>query len=243
MKADAMATADGMDVRKSLRKMPIDRALKQPAGGLGLILATRAQGGSGMLGRQQLASMLGEVSRGDRAAFARLYEASSRKLYAIVLGIARRRELADDLLQEAYLRIWQDAAQFNPLRSSPMTWMATIARNCALDETRRAASRPTEDDSALLALPSDCTPFTTYVATEDAPRLRACLERLGPERRALVVRAYCLGLTREEIARATGHPVATIKTWLRHTLLELRRHLDEEADVVAKRKLGQECAE
>jgi len=64
-------------------------------------MATRAQGGSGMLGRQQLASMLGEVSRGDRAAFARLYEASSRKLYAIVLGIARRRELADDLLQEA----------------------------------------------------------------------------------------------------------------------------------------------
>ena len=122
-----------------------------------MIMATRAQGGSGMLGRQQLASMLGEVSRGDRAAFARLYEASSRKLYAIVLGIARRRELADDLLQEAYLRIWQDAAQFNPLRSSPMTWMATIARNCALDETRRAASRPTEDDSALLALPSDCT--------------------------------------------------------------------------------------
>ena len=86
----------------------------------------------GMLGRQQFASMLGEVSRRDRVAFTQLYEATSPKLYAIVLRIVRRRDLADDLLQEAYLRIWQHAGRFNPLRSSPMTWMATIARNCAL---------------------------------------------------------------------------------------------------------------
>jgi len=197
----------------------------------------------GMLGRQQLASMLGEVSRGDRAAFTRLYEATSPKLYAIVLHIVRRRDLADELLQETYLRIWQHAGQFNPLRSSPMTWMVTIARNCALDETRRAASRPTEDDAALLALSSDCTPCIIDEATEDARRLRAGLERLDPERRALVVRAYCLGLTREQIARATGRPVATIKTWLRRTLLELGRHLDEEAGVIANAKLGQECTD
>ena len=197
----------------------------------------------GMLGRQQLSSMLGEVSRGDRAAFTRLYEATSPKLYAIVLRIVRRRDLADDLLQETYLRIWQHAWQFNPLRSSPMTWMATIARNCALDETRRAASRPTEDDAALLALPSDWTPCTTDEATEDARRLQACLERLDPERRALVVRAYCLGLTREEIARATGRPVATIKIWVRRTLLELGSHLDEEAGVIANTNLGQECTD
>jgi RNA polymerase sigma-70 factor, ECF subfamily len=194
----------------------------------------------GMLDRQQLTSMLGEVSRWDRVAFTRLYEATSPKLYAIVLRIVRRRDLADDLLQETYLRIWQHAGQFNPLRSSPMTWMATIARNCALDETKLAASRPTEDDAALLALPSDCTPCITDEATEDARRLRAGLERLDPERRALVVRAYCLGLTREEIARAIGRPAATIKTWLRPTLLELRRHLDEEAGVVANSKLGKE---
>ena len=194
----------------------------------------------GMLGRQQLSSMLGEVSRGDRAAFTRLYEVTSPKLYAIVLRIVRRRDLADDLLQETYLRIWRHAEQFNPLRSSPMTWMATIARNCALDETRRAASRPTEDDAALPALPSDCTPCIIDEATEDARRLRAGLERLSPERRALVVRAYSLGLTREEIARATGRPVATIKTLLRRTLLELRRHLDEDDGVVANGKPGQE---
>jgi RNA polymerase sigma-70 factor, ECF subfamily len=110
------------------------------------------------LGHQQLAWMLGEVSRGDRAAFTRLYEATSPKLYAIVLRIVRRRDLADDLLQGTYLRIWRHAGQFNPLRSSPMAWMATIARNGALDETRRA--RPIGDDAAVLALPSDCTPCT-----------------------------------------------------------------------------------
>ena len=194
----------------------------------------------GMLGRQQLASMLGEVSRGDRAAFTRLYEATSPKLYAIVLHIVRRRDLTDELLQETYLRIWQHAGQFNPQRGSPMAWMATIARNCALDERRRAASRQTEDDAALHALPNDCNSRITDEATDDARRLRAALERLDPERRALVVRAYCLGLTREQIARATGRPVATIKIWVRRTLLELGRHLDEEAGVIANAKLGQE---
>jgi RNA polymerase sigma-70 factor, ECF subfamily len=219
--------------------LPTTEGLKASVSrGLGLIMVTHAQGGSGRLGRQQLASMLGEVSRGDRVAFTRLYEASSEKLYAIVLRIVGRRDLADDLLQEVYLRIWQQAAQFNSLRSSPMTWMATIARNCALDEARRATSRSTEDGSALLALPIDSTP--SYEAIECARRLRAGLERLGPERRALVMRAYCLGLTREEIARATGRPVATIKTWLRRTLLELRRHVDEEAGVVANPEPGQE---
>ena len=98
--------------------------------------------------------------------------------------------------------------QFNPQRGSPLAWMATIARNCALDETRRAASRPTEDDAALHALPSDCNPRISDEATDDARRLRAALERLDPEKRALVVRAYCLGLTREEIARATGRPTS-----------------------------------
>jgi RNA polymerase sigma-70 factor, ECF subfamily len=197
----------------------------------------------GMLGRQQLASMLGEVSRGDRAAFTRLYEATSPKLYAIVLHIVRRRDLADELLQETYLRIWQHAGQFKPQRGSPMAWMATIARNCALDERRRAASRQTEDDAALHALPNDCNSRITDEATDDARRLRAALERLDPERRALVVRAYCLGLTREQIARATGRPVATIKIWVRRTLLELGRHLDEEAGIIANAKLGQECTD
>ena len=80
-----------------------------------------------------------EASRGDRAAFERLYAATSAKLYGIVLRIVRRRDVADELLQDVYLRIWQHAAQFDALRSSPISWMATIARNRALDEVKRAA--------------------------------------------------------------------------------------------------------
>jgi RNA polymerase sigma-70 factor (ECF subfamily) len=85
------------------------------------------------LSRQQLAGIVGEVSRGNETAFERLYAATSAKLYAIVLRIVRRRDVANEVLQ-VYLRIWQHAGQFNALRSSPITWMATIARNRALDE-------------------------------------------------------------------------------------------------------------
>jgi RNA polymerase sigma-70 factor, ECF subfamily len=178
--------------------------------------------------RQQLVVLMGDVSRGDRAAFERLYAATSAKLYGIVLRIVRRRDVADELLQEVYLRIWQHRAQFDARRSSPISWMATIARNRALDEVKRVALPLIEIDLDLLDGAIEDGLLTRNAGAEEVRGLHVCLERLEPAKSALVVQAYGYGMSRKEIARITGRPVSTIKTWLRRTLTELRSEMVKE---------------
>jgi len=85
----------------------------------------------------QLTELLARVATRDRVAFRQFYEATSSKLYGIVLRILRRRDIADEVLQEVYVKVWERAADFNPTVASPITWLAAIARNRALDEVRR----------------------------------------------------------------------------------------------------------
>ena len=151
------------------------------------MVVMRPQSGGSALSRQQLDLLLNDTSRGDKAAFEQLYRATSAKLYGIVLRIVQRREVADELLQDIYLRVWKHAGQFDVRRSSPITWMATIARNCALDEVRRSAMPLSEDDCELIERAGEDDPADQYERGEDARRLHICLGRLGPEKSALVV--------------------------------------------------------
>ncbi len=152
--------------------------------------------------------MLRASAAGDRAAFRRLYEATAPKLFAIVLRIARDRAIAEEVLQETYVRVWRNAERFNPEAGQPMAWLAAIARNRAIDRIRSERVAPTAgagDDSALerLAAPGSGDP-----AMREA--LRACLSSLDEEARTCVVLAYCSGLSREELAERFKRPVGTI---------------------------------
>src|SRR5579872_1479202 len=92
-----------------------------------------------------LAGLMARVANRDRVAFATLYRQTQAKLYGVVARIIQRRDLAGEILQEAYVRIWEKAADFDPAKGSPIAWMATIARNRALDEARRAQPVALED--------------------------------------------------------------------------------------------------
>src|SRR3954452_8433019 len=87
----------------------------------------------------ELSGLLDRVADGDRQAFARLYDHVSARLYGVILRILPRNELAEDALQEAFVRIWQKASTYDPSIAAPMAWMATIARNRAIDLKRRFA--------------------------------------------------------------------------------------------------------
>ena len=80
------------------------------------------------------------MAHGDREAFAKLYRATSAKLFGIIVRILIRRDLSEEVLQEVYMRIWQKAGDFQPDVASPVSWMAAIARNRALDEVRRVTT-------------------------------------------------------------------------------------------------------
>jgi RNA polymerase sigma-70 factor (ECF subfamily) len=169
----------------------------------------------------------------DQAAFAELYDASRGKLLATALLIVRRRDLAEEVVQEAYVRIWLKANSYRPSAGSPMTWMIAIARNLAIDLVRRPAPEIDADDALLQSLPSDSLTAIEEIeaseghraAIEQQQRVLCALKTLDPERRDLVIAAYLHGESREQLSRRAGVSVNTVKTWLRRALLEVEARL------------------
>ena len=173
-----------------------------------------------------LADLLARVAARDREAFAAVYKATSAKLWGIVVRILPRRDIAEDVLQDVYVRIWERAVSFDPAKASPITWMATIARNRAIDEVRRKSTVSIEDTPESLEVEQDApSPLDNTQMSEDLRRLQQCLQGLDPERREIVLLAYYNGLSRDELAKRFSHPVATIKTWLHRSLAQLRKCL------------------
>lgn len=160
------------------------------------------------------------VARGDRQAFRRIYEASQAKIYGICMGMLRDRERANDAFQEAFVKIWERAAQFDPAKGAAMAWMVTIARRCVLDRLRRQGA-PTmalddiDPESASLAI-------APAASVGSGRNLQRCLGRLEPEQAQSIVLAFVYGLTHAELAHRMGKPLGTVKSWVRRGLIELK---------------------
>jgi len=180
-----------------------------------------------MLSSQELVWLLAAVAKADRTAFERLYAATRAKLYGVVLRILRRHDLADEVMQETYLKVWNSAGQFDPALSSPITWMVAIARNRAIDLVRKKTEVSIEEESDVLEAAAADTPdpLAKREMTEELRRLLACMGRLDEQRRRLVLFAYYGGWSREQLASKFATPVNTVKTWLRRALIEIRECL------------------
>jgi RNA polymerase sigma-70 factor (ECF subfamily) len=174
-----------------------------------------------------LTQLLVKVAQGDRAAFASLYDAVSGRLYAVVLRILPRAELAEDALQEAFVRIWQRASSYDKTVASPMAWMATIARNQAIDLRRRSVERIAAASDEIDGMIPDpgLSPEAVAEQSGDWQRLIECMSNLPPDRRDMVLLAYRNGFSREELATRFRKPVTTVKTLLRRSLIALRECL------------------
>lgn len=165
--------------------------------------------------------LIAATAAGDRAAFAELYRRTSAKLYGIILRILPEGGKADDVLQDVYIRVWHAAQAYDLARGRPITWLAAIARNRALDVVRQGLSagrrRIVDVDPETLGAIVDERPDTGEVAA-----LRQCLEGLSPDHRDCILLAYVDGASREELAERYGRPVGTIKSWLSRGLAALR---------------------
>lgn len=177
-----------------------------------------------MLGsRAELVETLARVARKDRDAFEVLYRATSAKLYGVIVAILGRKGVSDEVLQDVFVRVWERAPEFDPARASPITWMATIARNRAIDELRRAKVLPTATLPPDLETASETEdPLEGRERSDELRALIRCLEALDAEKRDVVLLAYYRGLSREALSQHFGRPVATIKTWLHRSLSHLR---------------------
>jgi RNA polymerase sigma-70 factor (ECF subfamily) len=179
----------------------------------------RAPTGAG----DDLSNLLSRIATRDASAFAALYKQTNAKLYGVVARILTRGDAAADALQEVYVRIWEKAGEFDPLKGSPLAWMATIARNRALDEVRRVRPVSLEDQpEGFEPAAEEIDPLAARERSEGLSALVDCLKALEEEKRAIVLLAYYRGSSREALAKRFGRPVPTIKTWLHRSLAQLR---------------------
>lgn len=175
-----------------------------------------------------LAPLISATARGDRPAFRALYDATSTKLFGVVLRICRDRDKAQEVLQEAYVKVWQNAARYDPASGRPITWLAAIARNAAIDQIRRGRAQSLEVVQEEGELEAIADPAAGLMGHADRSTLRVCLGELEDIQRDCVVLAYCEGYSREELAVRYDRPEATIKTWLRRGLMRLKDCMDRE---------------
>lgn len=175
---------------------------------------------------ERLNELLQRSGQGDAAAFRQLYDATSPRLFALCKRLLRDAALAEDVLQEGFVKVWHHAAQFSASKASAMTWMTTIVRNQALDKLRQAHSRPTVVDDveyeSLEFASLEPEPDALQQMGEDAQRLLHCLDQLKPEQRECILQAFYHGQTHEELAQSLAKPLGTVKAWIRRGLEQLR---------------------
>lgn len=176
-------------------------------------------------------ALLPRLATGDRAALDLLYDRYAGPAYALLLRIVADRQLAEDLLQEVFVRVWQRAGLYQADRGRVLTWTLSIAHNLAIDEVRRRRRRPQEAEehqdataTDLLALVPTAEPGPEQLAWERHrhAQIVGALQTLPEAQRVLIELAYFEGYTQSQLAERLGEPLGTIKTRLRLGIQKLR---------------------
>lgn len=183
--------------------------------------------------RDALVAALTATGLRDVVAFREVYRLTSAKLFGICLRVCGDRQAAEDVLQEVYLIVWRRAGSFEPLRSSPVTWLAMIARHRAIDWRRangRFMSSPphveprpeaeTADDAALAD--------AAIIAREETHHVLRCLAKLDAGARDAIRAAFLEGASYPELAERAGVPLPTMKSRVRRGLLQLRKCMTDD---------------
>lgn len=167
--------------------------------------------------------LLGRLVHGEEKALAELYDRYSRPVYSTGMRLLGDASLAEDLVQEVFLRVWRRAGTFEPGRGGFSTWLYGISRNRAFDLHRRRRVRPVSvGPEALEWEPAARTPELDPQARVDGWDLARALSGLQSHHREILMLAYQEGLTQTEISRQTGLPLGTVKTRVTAALKRLR---------------------
>lgn len=168
------------------------------------------------------AALLAQVAAGDRqVALGELYRRYERRLYGLGCKLLGDTSLAEELVQETFLRVWRNAAQFDPARGSVATYVFTIARRIAVDLWRRPSSRPFQPEPDDGAAPGDAVERVLVGLT-----VRDALDSLSADHRQVLELSYRRDLNQRDIAHQLGLPLGTVKTRTYYGLRALKKALE-----------------
>lgn len=173
----------------------------------------------------RLAEALAACARQDAEALRLIFESEGPRLVAVAQRILRRRDLAEEVVQDAFVQIWQKAGQFAPGAGSARGWIYAIVRNRCLNvlrDGRRETVAPDGDAAGLAEAVAAEEGIAAYYRLDDESRLRACLATLDATKRQGILMAYVSGYTHGEIAGRLRVPLGTAKAWIRRGLAALR---------------------
>jgi len=174
-----------------------------------------------------LDKLLIQAAKKDPQAFQTLYETTSPKLFALALHLMKYdNEAAEEVLQEAFIKIWNKADKFNANSGSAVTWMRTIVRNQSFDRLRSYKSRPELVEEAEFEgveyTSNDLQPEQQNSQQEQLALFKQMLEQFSPQQQEVITQSLIKGYSHSEIAENTQLPLGTIKSWLKRCLTEIR---------------------
>ena len=173
------------------------------------------------------------IEKRDQSSLGRLYDLTVNRVYSVALRIARRSDLAEEVVSDVYLQVWRDAHRYEDSRGRVLGWLLIIARSRALDLLRRqdeAFSYPEPYDLVSEPASMQRFPEELLAAAQAGTALHAALQKLNPLQRQLLALAFFRGLTHAEIVAHIGMPLGTVKTHIRRALETLRKTLGPAVD-------------
>jgi RNA polymerase sigma-70 factor, ECF subfamily len=180
-----------------------------------------------MATENDLQPLLARVALRDRAAFEGLYRLTCSHLMSVAFRVLNNRDRAEEVLQEAFINVWHNAASYNAGMAAPMTWLINIVRNKAIDVSRsgkaeRASTGALEDEALEVADDDALGPQQLLNRSLEKARIDQCMAGLTAAQRQAIALAYYRGMVHSDIAQALNAPLGTVKAWVRRGLDRLR---------------------
>ena len=187
---------------------------------------------------EKLAALLARSGLGDKNAFATLYDITKSKLFAVSLRIVRERHIAEEVLQDSFVNIWNNASQYAVAKAAPMTWMSAIVRNRSLDIVRRPRLEIQDEEEFFTLNLEDqrLGPQDQLTQSRDVAQVEICLKGLDADQRQTISLAFFQGLSHSELSAHLNKPLGTIKTHIRRGLLKLKDCLGDHVEYMPQDK-------
>jgi RNA polymerase sigma-70 factor (ECF subfamily) len=171
--------------------------------------------------------LIREIAAGSAEALGHLYDKHAARVFGLARRILARTEDAEEVVQDVFAQVWREARRYRPERASVAGWMVVLARTRAIDRLRARRARPDLErgvqPSPTVAQPtSAANPEQVSISSDDARQVKAALEKLPENQRAVIELAYYEGLSHTEIVTRTGVPLGTVKTRIRAAMETLR---------------------